>query len=235
MKEFLEKIKVLDATTLKIIAIISMTIDHAGYIFFDNNFIMRSIGRIAMPVFSFFISEGYTKTRNKKKYLARLGIFSLISEVPFDLAFFSKLTFKHQNIMLSFFLSVLALMLFDAIRGEPKPGNTVYSLPRTLTGIVTVGCIGIIASLLRTDYGLNAVMCVLLFYLFINSKQWLRSLSGTAYLALMQTKLPYVFSGLAFFPLTMYNGKKGKGLKWLFYIFYPGHLMLFFLINKIFF
>ena len=70
MKEFLEKIKVLDATTLKIIAIISMTIDHAGYIFFDNNFIMRSIGRIAMPVFSFFISEGYTKTRNKKKYLA---------------------------------------------------------------------------------------------------------------------------------------------------------------------
>lgn len=235
MKKFLEKIKILDATTLKIIAVIIMTIDHTGYVLFDNNYIMRSIGRISMPIFSFFISEGYIKTKNKKKYLTRLGIFALISEIPFDLAFSEKISFRHQNIMLTFFLSVIALMIFDIIRGEPKPEDTIHNVPRTFIGIFAVGIIGYFSSWLRADYGLNAVVCVFIFYLFKNSKQWFRSLSGTAFLAIRQYHMPYLLSGLAFFPLAMYNGKKGKGLKWLFYIFYPGHLLIIFLIKKIFF
>ncbi len=235
MKQFLEKIKILDATTLKIIAIISMTIDHTGLIFFHNNYFMRSIGRIAMPIFSFFISEGFIKTKNKQKYLARLGIFALISEIPFDFAFFGRIYLGHQNIMFTFFISVLSLMLFEIIRGKPEKTETVYNTSGTMLGIFVVGAFGYAATMLKTDYGLLAVISVFLFYWFHNSKQWIRSLSGSAFLILLQHRSYNIFAGLGFFPLTMYNGKKGKGLKWLFYIFYPGHLLILFLIKNIFF
>ena len=235
MKQFLGKIKILDATTLKIIAIISMTIDHTGLIFFHNNYFMRSIGRIAMPIFSFFISEGYIKTKNRKKYLTRLGVFALISEIPFDLAFFGRINPGYQNIMFTFFISVLALMTFDLICGKPEKTETVYKVPRTLLGIIAAGSIGTVSVLLRTDYGIVAVLCVLIFYLFRNSKQWIRSLSGTAFLTVTNPKSFSVYAGLGFIPLLLYNGKKGKGLKWLFYIFYPGHLLILFLIKNIFF
>jgi len=70
------------------------------------------IGRIAMPVFSFCIAEGYVHTRDKKRYLLRMGVFALISEIPFDLAFDGRVGLGHQNIMLTFFISILTLMLF---------------------------------------------------------------------------------------------------------------------------
>ncbi|MDF2537691.1 MAG: putative rane protein [Herbinix sp.] len=80
------------STTLKIIAIITMLIDHIGAILIrDNNIynlVFRSIGRIAFPIFAFLIVEGFYYTKNVKKYLLRLGLFALISEIPFDIAFY---------------------------------------------------------------------------------------------------------------------------------------------------
>ena len=89
---------------------ISMVFDHVGDMFFPDAMWPRMIGRLAMPVFSFCIAEGFTHTKDKKKYLCRIGIFALISEIPFDLAFEGKVGFSHQNIMLAFFLAVAALM-----------------------------------------------------------------------------------------------------------------------------
>lgn len=231
MTKILKKIQILDSTSLKIIAIISMTIDHMGYVFFDNNSFLRAIGRIAMPIFSFFIAEGYRYTGSKKKYLTRLGIFALISEIPFDLCFFGKVYFRHQNIMFTFFISVLALILFDLIRGKKDNDKNKYDSGRTVLAVFVVGIIGIISSLLGTDYGILAVISVLIFYITEESEQWGRAFYGSAFLSLTQTKSYYVCSGLAFFPLIMYNGKKGKGMKWFFYVFYPAHLLILFLIS----
>ena len=67
-------IRCLDGTMLKIIAMISMVIDHVGDMFFPELLWLRMIGRLAMPVFAFCITEGYIHTRNRKKYLLRMGI-----------------------------------------------------------------------------------------------------------------------------------------------------------------
>ena len=98
---------------------ISMVFDHVGDMFFPGVMWLRMIGRLAMPLFSFCIAEGYIHTKDRKKYILRLGIFALISEVPFDLAFEGKINLSHQNIMLTFFLAVIALIdLIYSLKGS---------------------------------------------------------------------------------------------------------------------
>ena len=77
----------LDGTVLKLIACLSMFIDHLGAVCFSGMMGFRIIGRLAFPIYCFLLVEGAVHTRNMKKYILRMGIFALISEVPFDLAF----------------------------------------------------------------------------------------------------------------------------------------------------
>ena len=221
-----KKYQILDGTTLKIIAMISMVLDHAGDMFFPDVMWLRMAGRLAMPIFSFFIAEGFAHTRDKKRYLCRIGVFALISEIPFDLAFEGKVGFGHQNIMLTFFLSVIALMLFDRIRGGKDTEVKQSSIGKTLLGVLAVAAIAALALLLRADYTVFGVVAVFLFYALRRKHQLIRSGAGVAFLALTRTMGYYCSTGLSFLPLALYNGKKGKGLKWLFYVFYPGHLLL---------
>ncbi len=221
-----KKYQILDGTALKLIAMISMVFDHAGDMFFPDVMWPRMIGRLAMPIFSFFIAEGFSHTRDKKKYLCRLGIFALISEIPFDLAFEGKIGFSHQNIMLSFFLAVVALMLYDWIQGGTKSEENHASIGKTVLGVIAVAAIAALSLLLRADYTIFAVIAVFLFYVLRQKHPLVRTGVGVAFLALTRTVGYYCTTGLSFIPLAMYNGKKGKGLKWLFYGFYPGHLLL---------
>ena len=221
-----KKYQILDGTTLKLIAMISMVFDHAGDMFFPDVMWPRMIGRLAMPIFSFFIAEGFSHTRDKKKYLCRLGIFALISEIPFDLAFEGKIGFSHQNIMLSFFLAVVALMLYDWIQSGTKSEENHASIGKTVLGVIAVAAIAALSLLLRADYTIFAVIAVFLFYVLRQKHPLVRTGVGVAFLALTRTVGYYCTTGLSFIPLAMYNGKKGKGLKWLFYGFYPGHLLL---------
>ena len=221
-----KKYQILDGTTLKLIAMISMVFDHAGDMFFPDVMWPRMIGRLAMPIFSFFIAEGFSHTRDRKKYLCRLGIFALISEIPFDLAFEGKIGFSHQNIMLSFFLAVVALMLYDWIQGGTKSKENHASIGKTVLGVIAVAAIAALSLLLRADYTIFAVIAVFLFYVLRQKHPLVRTGVGVAFLALTRTVGYYCTTGLSFIPLAMYNGKKGKGLKWLFYGFYPGHLLL---------
>lgn len=110
------------------------------------------IGRLGMPIFSFCIAEGYAHTRDKLKYLCRIGIFTLISEIPFDLAFEGRVGFDHQNIMLTFFLAVSTLMLFDRIQGGADPERKSPAW-RTVLGVFAVAAIAILA--LLHDYPLK--------------------------------------------------------------------------------
>lgn len=223
----LEKLRILDGTSLKLIAMISMVFDHVGDMFFPGALWMRMIGRLAMPLFSFCIAEGYAHTRNKQRYLLRMGIFALVSEIPFDLAFEGRVGLGHQNIMLTFFLSILALMLFDRVRGEGKE----HAAFKTLMGILCVCAVAVLALLLKADYTLFAVVAVFLFYVLRNRPALLRCGVGVGFLALTRTVGYYRATGLSLIPLLLYNGKRGRGLKWLFYAFYPGHLLLLYLLK----
>ena len=221
-----KRYQLLDGTILKIIAMISMVFDHVGDMFFPAVMWPRMIGRLAMPIFAFCIAEGFAHTRNKTKYLCRLGIFALISEIPFDLAFEGKLGLGHQNIMLSFFLAAAALMLFDRIQGGKTAEGERMPVGKTVLGALAVAGIAALSLLLRADYTVFAVIAVFLFYVFRQQHPLLRSGVGVAFLALTRTMGYYVATGFSFIPLALYNGQKGKGLKWLFYIFYPGHLLV---------
>lgn len=222
----MKQYQILDGTTLKIIAMISMIFDHVGDMFFPDVMWPRMIGRLAMPIFSFCIAEGFAHTRDKKKYLGRLGMFALISEIPFDLAFEGKLGLGHQNIMLTFFLAVAALMLFDRLRGGKTTEGERRPVGKTVLGVFAVAGIAALSLLLRADYTVFAVIAVFLFYVLRQKHPLLRSGVGVAFLALTRTIGYYAATGFSFIPLSLYNGQKGKGLKWLFYIFYPGHLLL---------
>lgn len=225
----LEKLRILDGTSLKLIAMISMVFDHVGDMFFPGALWMRMIGRLAMPLFSFCIAEGYAHTKNKQRYLMRMGVFALVSEIPFDLAFEGRVGLGHQNIMLSFFLAILALMLFDRIRGEGKE----HAAGKTLLGILCVCAVAVLALVLRADYTLFAVLAVFLFYVLRNRHPLLRCGVGVGFLALTRTVGYYRATGLSLIPLLLYNGKRGRGLKWLFYAFYPGHLLLLYLLKTV--
>ena len=94
------------ASILKIIAIISMLIDHIGaYLFYSGSDIvsqegidlMRSIGRMALPIFAFFLVVGYSKTKNSKKYISRMHLFAIISQIPFTLAFYYENYFVDES------------------------------------------------------------------------------------------------------------------------------------------
>jgi hypothetical protein len=220
----MKRYQVLDGTMLKMIAMISMVFDHAGDIFLPGVMWPRMIGRLAMPIFSFCIAEGYIHTHDKKNYLLRIGMFALISEIPFDLAFERKVGFSHQNIMLSFFLAVAALMLYD--RGEENSERKHSPVVKNVLGVCVVAAISVLSFLLRADYTFFAVIAVFLFYVFRKGHPLIRAGVGVAFLSVTRTIGYYCTTGLSFFPLAMYNGKKGKGLKWMFYLFYPGHLLL---------
>ena len=220
------KYRILDGTSLKIIAMISMVIDHVGDLFFPELLWPRMIGRLAMPIFSFCIAEGYAHTRDKNKYLLRIGIFALVSEIPFDLAFDGRIGFSHQNIMLTFAISILALKIFDLLCDGDK-----QTVGKTVLGTLAVVVMAFLAFLLRADYTFFAVFAVFLFYALRKKHPLLRSGVGVAFLALTRTVGYYCTTGLSFIPLAMYNGKKGKGLKWLFYAFYPGHLLVLYLLK----
>ena len=221
-----KRYQILDGTMLKIIAMISMVLDHVGDLFFPGATWLRAAGRLAMPLFAFCIAEGYAHTRDRRKYLLRMGLFALISEIPFDLAFENRIGLSHQNIMLTFFLSILALMLYDRIRGGEGTEGERIPARKTVLGVFAVVAIAVLALLLKADYTVFAVISVFLFYALRQKHPLLRSGVGVGFLALTRTVGYYSATGLSVLPLVLYNGKKGKGLKWLFYLFYPGHLLL---------
>lgn len=175
----LEKKKGIDAEQLKMIALITMLIDHTGaivipflqgyarnmstYIALEGIMVtMRLIGRISFPIFAFLIVNGFYHTSNRAKYLLRLSIFALISEPFFDFAMFGTfLELTHQNIFFTLSLGLLAIWGYDNLENG-RGGNFI--------GGVFVLLMGLIALNLRTDYDLYGVMTIFIMYLFFNNK-----------------------------------------------------------------
>ena len=215
---------------LKLIAIITMLIDHTGAVLVPSNtmlyLIMRCIGRISFPIFVFLLVEGFHHTKDIKKYLMRMGAFALISEIPFDLAFYGKLLdFKHQNIFFTLTLGLFCMYLMREVEKKLYKNIILMNLMNALITLV----IGFVAYILKTDYDYRGIILIVAFYLFRESKL----LRGLSLLFVSGYLLGYinVIATTAIIPIAFYNGQKGKSIKYLFYIFYPAHLLILAAIN----
>ena len=207
----------LSGSWLKVIAILSMTIDHIAYYYGVSNpyvyELMRTVGRIAFPTFAFLLAEGYVYTRNRQRYMLSLFTFAILSEIPW-------LLLNHDNshnVLFTLLAGVIGMYIIDTSRNKWV----------TLPSLVLIGCTALMA---ETDYSLNGFVLTLLFFMF-RGRPDLQMLFG---LPLMYE---YGFMGIlmAFAVIFLYNGERGfihgKAAKYAFYAFYPAHLILIYLIR----
>lgn len=213
--------KGLSQETLKVIACMTMLLDHVGAMFV-RGYTLRIIGRIAFPIFCFLMAEGAYYTKNPRKYALRLLIGALLSEIPFDLAFQRGLTWRSQSVMVTLLLGFLAV---EAIQ------NTQNNLLKLLA--VSAGFA--LGQLLQTDYGGYGVLLIVLFSQ-TRRKWWLQTVLVAMFAWMMDSvpvqvlgmRIPIeMFALLAMLPIGCYSGRKrsdSKVLQWAFYLFYPVHL-----------
>lgn len=216
--------------TLKIIGIITMLLDHIGFVFYSPSF-LRVIGRIAFPIFAFQAVIGYEHTKDKKKHLLKLFIFGLISQIPFSLMHIISKSALALNVMFTIFLGLLAISIFNEFE-------------KKIDGFIAVILVGILGLFLRVDYGFFGIMAIFLFYYFRNNKtkaaisfSILFLIRYLLYIIYMDT-LYYIFILLAtisaLIPISLYNKKEGIKTKYLFYVFYPLHMLIICLIYLFF-
>ena len=228
----MKSIKCLSGSSLKMIAVISMIIDHTAVVFIENyiaqgellwgpasyeelqfwyqvNGIMRTVGRLAFPIFCYLIAEGFAHTRDSVKYAGRLLIFAVVSEIPFDMAMFRTWFYPgYQNVYVTLLLGLLAVMGIDRFRRE----GSLWK--QALTAGLCCGA----AWLLKCDYDAFGVFLIILFYL-LHGDLPRQVVFGSICLMWEPAAV------LAFIPICLYNGTRGKGnRKWFFYTCYPVHL-----------
>lgn len=216
-------------STLKIIAIALMFIDHVGAVVVEQGIlkmpavtsdprlweqirgmdqILRAIGRPAFPIFCFLLVEGFLHTRSQGKYTLRLFLFALVSEIPFDLAIYGRLWYpEKQNV---FFTLLIGLLVMIACARYQK-----HVWLQTL--FLALGLLG--GHFLGTDYGYKGVFLIEVLYLLRYDRR-IQALGGALAICWELT------APLAFIPIWFYNGLRGISLKYFFYWFYPVHLLL---------
>lgn len=193
---------------LKLLAMLAMTADHIGAVFFPEIPLLRWIGRLAMPVLCFFIGEGLRHTRSPRRYLLRLTGFALLSELPFDLAFYGGIEWGHQNVYFTLALGLLALWAIQS---------------RGMEGWLLALTAALAAELLGCDYGMYGVLLILLLDRFHHACS--EQLAAAALLNLAFFGLQTQTLSLIALPLLwLYNGKRGRDDRRLFYLYYPAHL-----------
>lgn len=193
---------------LKLLAMLAMTADHIGAVFFPEIPLLRWIGRLAMPVLCFFIGEGLRHTRSPRRYLLRLTGFALLSELPFDLAFYGGIEWGHQNVYFTLALGLLALWAIQS---------------RGMEGWLLALTAALAAELLGCDYGMYGVLLILLLDRFHRARS--EQLAAAALLNLAFFGLQTQTLSLIALPLLwLYNGKRGWDDRRLFYLYYPAHL-----------
>lgn len=231
---------------LKYIAMITMLIDHASISCLKYTSLFNVIGRIAFPIFAFQIPEGYIHTKNLRNYFLRLFCFAIISQVPFMLfnsIFTNGFSF---NIFGTLFLGLLSILLYDKISNCTLKLTKDKKFNLTINKIfscISVILLGLISEVCHFDYGFWGITIIFLFYIFKNDKIGMVIFYITAciikyginiitygyhylYILLcLGTILPIIF-------ICLYNGKQGKKIKYLLYLFYPIHLLVLYFIFK---
>ncbi len=234
---------------IRLFACITMLCDHIGYCMqaygvgdFELASILRTGGRLAMPLFAFLIAEGFKKTHNVFLYMLRVLLAALVSEIPFDLMSTGRISHHgSQNVMFTLLLGLLALYVVDLAKKSKSKHLKCYAF-------IPVLLICYAAHRLSSDYGFYGVLLILLFYFLdtssLESRIWylpalaifasryilMAYWNGTSVSAWGTTQLYVIF---CIVPILLYNGKKGftpkskagRSLqKTGFYLFYPAHM-----------
>ena len=226
-------------TALKTIACITMLVDHIGascieagiltpgldagtlsqdtlsaYPLYRLDMVLRFTGRLAFPLFCFLLVEGFLHTHDFKKYALRMLGFALISEGPFDWAFFSGVYWGHQNVYFTLLLGLLAMKALDTYQ-------TPEGMP-ALKGILGAAACFLAAALLHCDYDVLGLALILALYMTRKDKR-AQCIAGAVF-SLFEPVAPLAF-GLVWF----YSGERGSSSKleqWAFYWFYPAHIFV---------
>lgn len=236
---------------LKLIASITMLLDHIGAVLVYSLYLsawnagnyalsnqmavlyepMRIIGRIAFPIYCFLLVEGFHHTRDMKKYVTRLAIGMVLSEIPFDLALSGHIDWTSSSVMVTLLLGCLMILCMQRAKGFWK---AAVILPFFL-----------LAELLRTDYAGNGIALIAMLALTkgLPREKLLRTV-GFVFLLwfgpdvqLGLIAVPMELFGLVgLIPMFLYDGRKltrNKWIQWGFYLFYPVHLLILWLLQRL--
>jgi len=202
---------------LKVLACLFMLIDHVGFMFFPQYIILRIVGRLAFPIFAYQVANGYRKTSNLSKYMGRLALFSLISQIPYF--WFSP---GSLNIMPTLLVGLIVIYLHE---------NTGRY------GFIVAGLLVIVGDIIHLQYGSYGLMMIWIFYIFSERKVYLTFayalmsllfawITGWSFSMLMQ------FFSIAALPFIFANWRVKLRLnRYFFYAFYPGHIIVLLLIG----
>lgn len=218
---------------LKIIAIITMVCDHLGDALFSVVSPLNFIGRMAFPIFAFQISEGYIHTKNIKRYLLRIFVFAIISQIPFYLFIHKFFGGSGLNIFFTLFLGLTSILLYDKIKKKVKSKNKIINVLAILPAII----LSIIGQLLDVDYGWWGVILIFVFFIFKDNK--IKTVIAFLILCIIKYSIEIILNGFSYLYIqlmlwtmlpialiVLYNGEQGRKIKYLSYAFYPIHLLL---------
>lgn len=231
----------LSAAALHILAMAFMLMDHLWATLLPAQEWLTCVGRIAFPIFAFMAVEGYFHTHNLKKYLLRMLIFAVISEVPFDLMYGGTWFYPvHQNVIWTLMMGLAGIHLMETVR--KKKSTFVYILVSAI--VVILG--GLLGTLSMVDYYGIGVLTVFIFYFFRGRKWWcllgqmlalywvnVELLGGLMYpIRLFGMEFELCQQGLALLallPIWLYRGRQGyhsKPFQYFCYAFYPIHMLV---------
>ncbi len=217
---------------LKIIAMASMLIDHVGYMFFPHHEIFRIIGRIAFPIFAYMIAEGCFYTKNRRKHLLLILLLGIGCQAVSTIATES----LYQNILLTFSLSIATIFSIDMLLKKRNFKN-ILAVVLVVSAVVFLT---LVAPAIwknkgfEMDYGIWGVLLPV--FVYFSPKKSIKIFFTILILAvrifLVNTFQAYALLAVVF--LILYNGERGKlKMKYVFYIFYPAHLALIYLIDMV--
>lgn len=221
---------------LKMIAAVTMLIDHCGVLFAADNrwlyLIMRGIGRISFPLFCFLLVEGFFYTKNKVKHAINLAIFALLSEIPYDIFTGSLFDMKKQNVIITLLVGFLVIWAFDSILTykDEKTGQRIRrtdtNLFDVIIALIIMGIGFAVTYILNSTYTFGGVLLIIFFYIAYNKPIGRIVSNGFFNIGLYSFGIQWagVISAII---IEFYNGKLGaRKWKYFFYIFYPGHLLI---------
>lgn len=226
--------------SLHIMAMIFMLCDHLWGTIVPGADWLTCIGRLTFPIFAFMIVEGYFHTKNLKKYVYRLLVFAIISEIPFNLAMGSRVIYPiHQNVLWSFLISIGLIYWNEKVKEK-------HFMQRIAVGVASV-CVGYIVGLITfVDFYHAGILTVLVFYFFKDKKRWcylgqilclwyinFEMLGGFSYEVSILGETHFIarqgIAVLALIPIWLYKGRQGyhsRALQYFYYAFYPLHLLI---------
>lgn len=218
----------LSANKLKLIALISMTIDHVGRMFFPSLIIFEIIGRLSFPIFAYMIAEGWKYTSNRKRYISTILGMGILYQIVYYI-FYSSL---YMGIFITYGLSLLFIFAIEYLLNKKKFCYLIS--PLIVFGVTFICCIEYIFPYTgyAIDYGLIGVFVPVVVYFSGTKQEKLSFLFLILCVHIYINGLIQIFSLLSIAILTLYNGKRGnKNLKYFFYVYYPLHLVVIWLIN----